>query len=226
MNLNDLKIPNADGEDQALQDFSGRQGDTTVLFRNLEQELVKQISRYDLIVGCVAWLSSQTILSALSKKQSSLVVQKEDFLRPDYRDKKGKDGLFKSYSGLKCGLTRFSLPGIGGSLSMASDPSLSPIRCVGNHNSEKKLVHPRMHNKFLVFCSIEGEYPESIVAKAVWTGSFNMTFNASNSFENAVLLEQPQIAERYLNEFVQIYALSEPLDWETEWVEPEYRIGT
>jgi len=224
--LNDLKIPNAEGKDLALQDHSGREGDTTVFFRNLEQELINQISRHDLIVGCVAWLTSQPILAALATKQCSLVVQKEDFLRPDYRDKKGKEGLFKSYSSLGCNLTRFSLPGIGSSLSMAGDPSLYPVRCVGNHNSDKKLVHPRMHNKFLVFCNVEGQYPESILPKAVWTGSFNMTFNASNSFENAVLIDRTQIAERFLNEYVQIYALSEPLNWESSWVEPEYRIGT
>lgn len=34
------------------------------------------------------------------------------------------------------------------------------------------------------------------------------------------------ILEAYYKEFQQIYALSEPLDWETEWAAPELRIGT
>ena len=82
-----------------------------------------------------------------------------------------------------------------------------------------------MHNKFLVFCTFEYE-PFAYRPYAVWTGSFNLTFNASMSLENVVVIQSPVLAGAYLNEWAQILALSEPLDWEQEWVAPTWRIGT
>lgn len=61
---------------------------------------------------------------------------------------------------------------------------------------------------------------------AVWTGSFNFSDNGTKSFENAVVIEDVAIAEAYLEEWGQIAALSEPLDWSSEWMAPEWRIGT
>ena len=46
---------------------------------------------------------------------------------------------------------------------------------------------------------------------------------------NKELLAGPdlwRIVQAYYQEWGQVFALSEPLDWESEWVEPEYRIGT
>jgi phosphatidylserine/phosphatidylglycerophosphate/cardiolipin synthase-like enzyme len=92
-----------------------------------------------------------------------------------------------------------------------------------------------MHNKFLVFCNLtEGktdeQFPDTtvptIVPQSVWTGSFNLTKNATMSFENAVLLVGNSVAGAYFNEWAQILALSEPLDWRSEWMEPEWKVGT
>lgn len=84
-----------------------------------------------------------------------------------------------------------------------------------------------MHNKFLVFAKLlDRGNTESIEPYAVWTGSFNLTLNATQSLENALLLEDPVIVEAYFEEFGQIMALSEPLDWTTDWSEPKWRIGT
>ena len=41
-----------------------------------------------------------------------------------------------------------------------------------------------------------------------------------------MLIKNDEIAEAYYNEFCQIFALSEPLDWTSKWCEPELRIGT
>jgi phosphatidylserine/phosphatidylglycerophosphate/cardiolipin synthase-like enzyme len=85
-----------------------------------------------------------------------------------------------------------------------------------------------MHNKFLVGC----DYLEAcsgsflVVPKQVWTGSYNFSYNARASFENALIISDTEIAMAYAQEWAQIYALSEPLDWQKDWVAPEYRIGT
>lgn len=53
-------------------------------FRDLESPLLRHISDADAVVGCVAWLTNLKILNALASKQAaSVIVQKEDFLRPD-----------------------------------------------------------------------------------------------------------------------------------------------
>lgn len=84
-----------------------------------------------------------------------------------------------------------------------------------------------MHNKFLVFCTKRpGEHEDALRPECVWTGSYNITFNAQKSFENAVILRDQDIAAAYAREWAQILALSEPLDWEAGWCVSEYRIGT
>lgn len=61
---------------------------------------------------------------------------------------------------------------------------------------------------------------------AVWTGSFNFTDNATKSFENAVYIENAEVAKAFADEHSQILALSEELDWTTPWATPQYWIGS
>ena len=164
------------------------------------------------------------ILTALSKVNNvAIVVQKEDFLRPDLNQSGDwKSRLRSCYKKLSNNAQRYEMKGLLGKLSVCSDPTIDPIRCVGNHNSTKQPAFPRMHNKFVVFCDNNAESSP----KEVWTGSFNLTQNASMSLENALLISDSKIATSYYNEFCQIFALSEPLDWDSEWCAPEFRIGT
>jgi phosphatidylserine/phosphatidylglycerophosphate/cardiolipin synthase-like enzyme len=90
-----------------------------------------------------------------------------------------------------------------------------------------------MHNKFLIFCEFEevAETPDEpshsqVVPRRVWTGSYNLSATAARSWENAVLIESLEVADAYAREFAQIFTFSECLDWESQWVEPEYRIGS
>jgi len=243
VNLNDLLIPNAEGPDQPLTDPRATSADglTQVFFRNLEAELLQLINAADVVVGCVAWLTNSQILAALAKKESvAIVIQKQDFLRPDLGVKKNWSLELRSqYSRLKCTFDRYNGT-LGGTalhyMSMCGDLSITPIRCVGNHNSDKQPAFPRAHHKFLVFGrslnSTEHEDDSELGAlgefqpHAAWTGSFNLTFNAMNSFENAIVSKYPQLVQAFFEEWSQIKALSEPLDWSSVWVETEWRIGT
>lgn len=239
-NLTNIEIPDADVESRSrpLVDYrTSAAATTTVLFRDLEKEAIARIQSADFVVGCVAWLTHPRIIESLRAPRfgASIVVQKEDFLRPDIgRDRSTwKKSLRVAYDSMRCGLDRYSVGGLVGDLSVCYDPTLPALRCVGNHNREKAPAFPRMHNKFLVFCRIritdEQIYtvqPYPIETYSVWTGSFNFTENATNSFENAVVIDSEEIARAYFNEWQQIVALSEPLDWTSDWVEPEWRIGT
>ena len=205
-----------------------------VYFRNLENRLIHHIEQADVVLGCVAWLTSDPILDALIKtKATSIVVQKEDFLRPDLEKQNNWEAnLRRKYDAIKCPLDRYAFGNIIGRLSVLGDPSLNPIRCVGNHNKEKLPAFPRMHNKFLIFAHLskvhdDSEYVHDTVEPyAVWTGSFNLSKNATKSLENALYITDPEIVNAYFSEYGQIVAISEPLNWSSEWVAPEWRTGT
>ncbi|EDT2963645.1 hypothetical protein EL09_15510 [Salmonella enterica subsp. enterica] len=239
-NLNELLIPDADRKSQPLDNFNTQSGTTSVYFRNLEKHLIAHIKSADIVLGAVAWLTSYPVLDALAQddKDVVFVIQKEDFLRPDIDATNNfKETLRKKYSSLKNSLTRYNFEGtILPNMSFASDPSIAPVACVGNMNNAKVAAFPRMHNKFIIFAKKGINYnipkdPENgpiltIIPYAVWTGSFNITKNAGMSFENALYITDKTIVDAYYQEFAQITALSESLNWFKDWVEPQWRIGT
>lgn len=121
------------------------------IFRDHEKFLIDKINEYykGAIFGCVAWLTSEPILRALAKcPRVQIVVQKEDFLRPEGKASTWKNNLRYLYSGLRCNLMRQQMKEPLCSLSTCSDPTVEPIRCVGNHNRDKVPAFPRSHHKF------------------------------------------------------------------------------
>ena len=234
-----LHITNADGPDVPIDNtpISAQECRVTALFGNLENSLCQVIRQADFVIGCVAWLTNRNVLRALSvpREGVQLVVQKEDWLRPDCsgsRAESWKSGLREAYDDLECRIDRWSMSSMLGmpTLSAGWDVDESAVRCAGNHNSARHPAFPRMHHKFFVFCDVvlDEKYsmPCSITPRSVWTGSFNPTANGTRSRENAVLIESDGIAAAYAREWFQVYAISEQLDWESDWCAPEYRIGT
>lgn len=233
-NLNEILIFNADGADQPLADHSGASNNVEVYFRDIKNTLIKKIGAADCVLGCVAWLTDFDILDALAGVDNvSIIVQKEDFLRPDMGAREDwKKQIRKRYAALNCSLYRFDFGDtILSEMSYAGDPSMSgAVRCVGNVNTDKDPAFPRMHNKFLVFCKYKAPHPEGdygrVIPYAIWTGSYNLSKNAGYSFENGMYITDPVIVNAYYQEWAQITALSEDLDWFADWVAPEWRIGT
>ena len=203
----------------------------------------------DFVVGCMAWLTSRTVLQALAatKHGCQIVVQKEDHLRPGVI---GKEELLAMYSRLRCP-DRMCLPAGAAELSFGGDPSVDAVRCMGICSSRPSQIVPRMHHKFFVFfraheiretCEVYGvPFPvdgesleatpyeavyERYIPYRVWTGSYNATENAARSRENVAIITSDVIAAQYANEWSEIFALSEPLDWTSRDVEPEWRIGS
>ncbi len=210
--------------------------DVEVVLHNHKERLLELMDRYPYACGCVAWLTDLDILQAMADmKHVSIIVQKEDFLRPDgNKSTSYYSKLRQSYSALP---TKFNRPNIDNGfvnqLSLGSDLTIEPVRCMGNHNKDKNPAFPRMHHKFLIFTDdFEGPnapsgYLLGISDNAcVWTGSYNLSKTSTKSLENAVIIYDKTIAEVYFSEWGQITALSEPLDWESEYCNPELRIGT
>jgi hypothetical protein len=241
-NLNELLIDD-EGSGKPLKDPRAISEDqkTVVLFRNLENELVVRIRAADVVVGCVAWLTSTRILQELSKKIGvSIVVQKEDFLRPDLDAKNNwRRKLRVLYDQLPRSLSRYDdsfRDTVLHMMSFAGDHSISPVRCLGNLNTDKLSAFPRAHHKFVIFCrsrpskNEEGDAAQGWAASfepyEVWSGSFNFTKNASYSFENAIVSQDKKLVSAFFQEYAQLAALSEELNWETKWCAPQWRIGS
>jgi len=235
-NLNEIEVEFGDST-PALQDFStrNRHVDVHVYFKDIESHLIRHIESADVVIGCVAWLTSPAILAALSNKSGvSIIVQKEDWLRPDLGEQGGnwKTRQKARYAQLPNSLTRFDeglKDTVLSDMSYCGDPAIDAVRCVGHHNAMRLPAFPRMHHKFIVLCReipVADDGYKNYEPYEVWTGSFNFTKNAASSFENAVVLRNPALARAFLSEYAQIAALSERLDWEAEWVQPQWRVGS
>ncbi len=232
--LNKYEIPTDGGYDvQDDNSVTGANG-VSVYFKDLEKHLISHILEADAVFGAVAWLTHPDILDAMASIQNtSIIIQKEDFLRPDIDcNNNFRAFLIKKYAQLKNSLYRFDHHNLLSHMSCCSQSDIEPIRCVGNHNREKSPAFPRMHNKFLVFAKVSlekdnhGYQCTKINPYAVWTGSFNFTKNATFSLENALYITQKEVVDAYYREYGQIAAISEPLNWKSDWMAPEWRIGT
>ena len=204
-------------------------GPVTVHFDNLDEHLAAYIREADAVVGCMAWLTNPKVLSALQSVPVQILVQKEDFLRPDSARSWSKNRVRKAYESLNP-LWRPELAKTIGRFCYGGEGSTDAVRVVGVAPDHKKSANPRMHHKFFVF--LKAVLPENpnvwmqYVPYAVWTGSFNATHNGTRSAENAVMIRDAAIAGAYAREHGPLFGLSETLDWQHEWVAPEYRLGS
>jgi hypothetical protein len=200
-NLNTLRYDDETTDGKQIKNNSFKNPITTSIrpvFRDIEKELVEAIENCDSVVGCMAWLTNEPILKALAKKKAvQIVVQQEDWLRPD----SGEWTMRKQrelYKNLKHGVSNWFA-----ACNYASCDSISPIRVSGAPKNKNR-NQPRMHHKFLVF--IQGnvgyeEYFVDAVQHSVWTGSFNATKNGTNSLENGVFIYDNAVAQAYTDEW-------------------------
>lgn len=253
---NKVEICNADGDDVPLTHQGEHLGEVfypspgynlglfsdvsevACLTGNLENALVHLIKNTDFVLCCFAWLTNYRVLDAMAELPHGcqVVVQKEDFLRPDTGHTIRSNRTLRSkYETLRCGFFRGELPSIASSLSTFSDDGVEAVRCAGVSNKDRRIAAPRMHHKFAVFCDCVSsehafggmrEVRTSIVPRSVWTGSFNPTSNGTRSRENAVHIKSESAAKFFVEEWAKVFAVSEPLDWSSEWSQPEWRIGT
>ena len=221
-NLNDVKVEDESSTmgKKEQTDFSciGDNKDIEVYFKNIENIICEKIKKHKYIVGCVAWLTNKKILTELSKKDKDvlIIVQDEDFLRPDtYFDgnkEKFKKTILTYYNRIKGHDKCILLNDLG--ISYMSHIDCGIRRC-GFINKDKLPAFPRMHNKFIVLGNDdEHGYPEYT---EVITGSFNYTENSTNSLENIICVKDKKIVHSYYAHFGEIALISVELDWEGDW---------
>lgn len=181
------------------------------VFRNIEEELVRCIHEADVVVGCVAWLTSRPILTALQTTQCQFIVQVEDWLRPDC-----DASTLSEAKALIQSLRPISNWWTGWMCSLCDD-SISPLRLSGSP-AVKTRNNPRMHHKFALFgqlnASNESDIDE-VSFHTVWTGSYNWTRNATNSLENGLFIKSEDVVQAYRREWFEVLLTSRRV--EDEW---------
>ena len=188
-------------------------------------------------------MTNKRILKELEKKDFVLIiVQEEDFLRPDTsftgNKEEWRDQIKLLYDALAGDA---ATEGMNFKLGISYSGSWDTgIRRCGWQNKNKESAFPRMHNKFLLcFDQCYGvdedgayiipEYGNKIGKDGcVITGSYNYTENSNNSLENIVCIKNEEVLNAYVEEFKQITVMSMPLNWNTEWTpnNNELRYGT
>jgi len=255
------------------EDYSVRGESAELVLRNHAQRCIEMIRKSDTVFGCIAWITHPEILDALAEplewskaeRRVQIIVNKEDFLRPDCTDKVSRNEtsfyneLRSKYDRLGGGVNTYLEVGrrfVETFTGWNCNLEVESLRCVGL--SLKQRWSPKMHRKFAVFMRGCGaglgthladhkdtnrdNYMYSAAASrhlccgkchedgcfaAAWIGSFNWTKNAGKSFESVVITEDRTIVNSLLWEHSQLLLMSEPLDWDSPYVDPELsdRIG-
>ncbi|MHC8351116.1 phospholipase D-like domain-containing protein [Pseudomonas sp. RT4P38] len=188
---------------------------TEAYFDNIADELNKNILNSDAILGCVCYIKDASTLENLSKKPCQIIMQKpKKTLRPPQKGElKFDNNSILSLSGiLKQGIELSEIEGFPSEKFV--ETHISPLRVIGSEDG-----FPLMHHKFLIFLKRAIDSDNGALEKlgqrctlkpyAVWTGSFNLTYNAKNSLENAVLIKEAAIIQKYLEEYAFSLSVSE-----------------
>lgn len=264
MDFIDLNRPPSGGDGFLEDRDHGRHsGPVEVVFRNHRNKLLKLFKeareRNLACAGACAWLTDLQILGAMATVPTSIVVQKEDLLRPDIPAKAGLDAwkrrLRRQYEAIEASDRRRACPGVPFDrlhmpwplcdMHYAEDHSVAGVRCFGLRNkrdgeSGGRLPLPLMHHKFIIFLRgvgqprpfpgcrcIEGQ-PCTVhwEVEIVWTGSYNFSRLAARSRENAIVIRDQIIGHAYLHEWADMMDCSEPLDWDSKDLAPQWRLGS
>jgi hypothetical protein len=199
-NLNDLLPESRENYGRLVEPGPATYVDAQVrpVFRNIESALIDEIAKHDCVVGCVAWLTSEPILTALQGKAVQFVVQQEDWLRPDSDQwsMQRQRALYDNLQGVSNYVARASV---------RTYFDVSPIRLCGKPKTLKR-NNARMHHKFILFGKLKdtGSDIESYKFDLVWTGSYNVTANATRSLENGLFIRSPEVVNAYYQEWRQV----------------------
>jgi hypothetical protein len=201
-NLNDLLPESCENYGPLVEPGPTTYVDAQVrpVFRDIESALIDEIAKHDCVVGCVAWLTSEPILTALQGKAVQFVVQQEDWLRPD-SDQWSMQRQRALYDKLR-GVNNY----VAGA-SVCAYFDISPIRLCGKPKTLKR-NNARMHHKFMLFGKAVHEkdkrQPNVYKFDLAWTGSYNITANATRSLENGLFIKSFDVVDAYYREWRQV----------------------
>lgn len=202
----------------------------TLHLRDIHAHLKQLISESSYVVGCVAWITDRDTLRLLAEKLrgTSFVVQTETYLTRNNKYDRWREDLKKLYAALppfpwhewSKHHPNMPLPAYVRqppyAVRVAGEKHITnPTRAqrhahakqhkhqIEDEQQRKKLM---MHHKFLLF------FDERMMPTAVWTGSYNLSFRARDSWENVTVLRDPslQLQRAFFQEFLRVFESSSP----------------
>lgn len=198
-------------------------GQIEAVFRDVRKRLLEFAKGFDAIVGCMAFLTDQDFIEQLSGKMISLVTldlpEQQKLFINDVRIEECQKFELNTDVLLIPALYEDGFEGTIGHHPLEYGPGwqFEPL-----YYFAKDHMGAMLHHKFLVFLRkrlIVLDSDESyevhpwdqrtiyLDTVAVWTGSYNLTKNASYSLENGVIIHSPKIAREYFREFFQVVRL-------------------
>lgn len=174
----------------------------TIFHNELHSHFINIMNTYGknkTIVGCIAWLTNNELIDALSlAKRVAIIVNDEDYstwgfgtvTKEKYQKLPAFNRRFESVWGDK----------IETPLNML-DHVYEQVRCFGSG----KMMNSILHTKTLVICD------DNDIPRWTWMGSMNFTSNSTNNIENAIFIDNQQIALSCFFNFSNIFIQSKPL---------------
>ncbi len=188
-------------------------GAKAVLFSDLRGELLRWMAHFDVIVGCVAWVTHTDVIDAINgKKLAQVVIQKES-----WRHERHQHGrAYKEDSGLTHQFPEVAF--------LQKHEKVGRFRVFGEVEDKGLGAQGRsiMHHKFLVGCELPSG-TLNIVPESVWMGSFNFTGASNYNRDSAVILGREE-AVPFFWEWHKLLLLSEPFDTKHKHMQPQWNV--
>lgn len=174
-----------------------------VYFDNIEFHLIHHLKSATYCVGCVAWITNKNIIEAMTQLNGCMLVVQNDTINTIHTK------TYKNISHLCTNIPHARLNKLNNGkyhtlqqLLKVCSPSPSSPRCnktavrICGFSKNNITRQPLMHHKFVIL------FNSKLRVKGVWTGSYNFTTNANQSFENSIFITDKNIIMKYLKEFI------------------------
>jgi hypothetical protein len=181
----DLNSPNLN---ELLQPINYLADNLELHFNSIEDVILKEIKKSDIVVGSSGWISNIKILEALVEKEGCSLIS---------------SSIDLNNSNVEIELSPAEIDGI----------KYEPLRII-----KTNLTNSMLHSKFLIFLQINSENKseeegksidgEVYIPYAYILGSYNFTNNSNNNREAVILIRNKPSACKIFEEWKQLYKLS------------------
>ena len=203
-----------------------------VAFDNLQERLATEIRNAEAVFVAAGWLGDPQLLQALTEcPHVGAIVTKDRMLRRGAADDPTTPAphlaTLRALQAVAAKRVRVGglLPFDEGRLLLTS-PKGEPVEWTSGLRCFGQVDHLDLHHKFVVFgaAAADGDGRVAYTPSRVWTGSFNFTRGSSGRCENAVIIDDPNVANAYLIEWCQLLSLSESVPFHHARFCPEWTL--
>jgi phosphatidylserine/phosphatidylglycerophosphate/cardiolipin synthase-like enzyme len=193
----------------AIFSIEDNKNDVDVYFTDITSSFIRCLQNLqpNAICGAMYHLSSSTILQHLAhmKIPTNFIIQKQNTWERKPKKNIGKNVVSSAWKQNK----KVKLREMYDALTPMEGYE-SAVSCIGSCHKDNQSL---MHHKFVIFMRHSPGDAKNMEPFALWNGSFNFSFNATQSLENAMLIQDEKIVQAFYKEWLKLQKFKEPLDW-------------